>query len=111
MKVDTNDLRPIGILEKVFGDRCIVERASLEIEAEVGGRRPSISLVLRQVSLRDVTSSFPMLIQRYANPRGEVRYELVLIPSSGDCIASPRLIDQDLKVLERYVSYRGCGGR
>ena len=111
VKVDTNDLRPIGILEKVFGDRCIVERASLEIEAEVGGRKPSISLVLRQVSLRDVTSSFPMLIHRYANPRGEVRYELVLIPSSGDCIASPRLIDQDLKVLERYVSYRGCGGR
>lgn len=103
--VSTFNFKPLRIIDSKFGSECEVEEAILELEAEIAGRKPKVTLRLGGVALDDVKSIFPSIAQRYGISMKHMEYRIRLRPRDRDYIVAPEFTEDEGKDVESYMTY------
>ncbi len=105
VEVSGFNFKPLRIIDSKFSSECEVEEALLELEAEIAGRKPKVTLRLNGVSLDDVKSIFPSIAQRYGISTKHMWYRIRLRPRDRDYIAAPEFTENEGKDIEGYMTY------
>jgi len=104
IKVPEFNFKPLKILLKKFGASVEVEDAMLELEAEVGDRKPRVMLRLNNVSLEDLISMFPMIAQKYGSV-SRLTYTIRLKPRDSEYILAPEFTENEAEDIKDYIVY------
>ena len=105
VEVSGLDFRPLGVIVPKFGSECEVEEAVLELEAEMAGRKPKVTLRLNGVDLDDVKSIFPAIVSRYGTFVRHAWYRVRLRPRNGEYIIAPEFKEDEARYVENYMTY------
>lgn len=103
--VSTFNFKPLKVIDSKFGSECEVEEAILELEAEIAGKKPKVTLRLNDVTLDDVKNIFPLIAQRYSISKTYIWYRIRLRPRHGDYIVAPEFTEVEANDVKDYMTY------
>jgi len=107
MEVSAPNLKPFMIIKTKLGSEMLIERAEVELRAEIEGRKPWLSLTFEDLAFNEAESIIRSLLQMYGVSLRGVRYQVRLKPRWRDrgYVTAPEFTESEIKELEGHLTY------